>query len=118
MVIGKSRKNLDHLMDITRKFFHVHRLYISESKSKIMSHDAFTGKVSFNGTHLDPLQLEEVLVFKYLGIHLSCSPYNFFRSFNDNVKKKARSYLSSVLSLTRSGPNRSALAHSLWTICG
>ena len=83
-----------------------------------MSYDASTGKVTFNGIHLDPLQLEEVIVFKFLGIHLNCSPYSFFRSFNENVKKKARSYLSSVLSLTRSGPSRSALAHTLWTVCG
>ena len=118
VVIGKSRKDLDSLMNITRQFFYIHKLNISESKSKIMSYDASTGKVTFTGPHLTPLQLEEVLVFKYLGIHLSCSPYSFFRSFNDNVKKKARSYLSSVLSLTRSGPNRSALAHTLWTVCG
>ena len=99
VVIGKSRKDLDILMGITRQFFYIHKLNISESKSKIMSYDASTGKVTFNGIHLDPLQLEEVIVFKYLGIHLNCSPYSFFRSFNENVKKKARSYLSSVLSL-------------------
>ena len=118
VVIGKSKKNLDHLMGITRQFFSIHKLDISENKSKVMSHNASTGKVTFNGHNLDPLQLDEVLVFKYLGIHLSCSPYSFFKSFNENVKNKARSYLSSVLSLTRSGPNRSALAHSLWTLCG
>ena len=118
VVIGKSRKDLDTLMGITRQFFSIHKLNISESKSKIMSYNATTDMVTFNGNNLDPLQLEEVLVYKYLGIHISCSPYSLFKSFNDNVKKKARNYLSSVLSLTRSGPNRSALAHSLWTICG
>ena len=118
VVLGKSKEALDTLMGITRRFFINHKLDISCSKSKIMTHNASTGETVFTGRDLDPLHLEEVLKYKYLGIHLNCSPYNFFRTFNDNVKKKARSYLSGVLALTRSGPNRSALAHALWTVCG
>ena len=118
VVLGKSREALEDLMGITRRFFINHKLDISCSKSKIMTHNASTGKTVFCGRDIDPLQLEEVISYKYLGIHLNCSPYNFFRTFNENVKKKARSYLSGVLALTRSGPNRSALAHALWTICG
>ena len=82
-----------------------------------MSYNATSGKTTFEGFNLDPLLLEEVLIFKYLGIKINCTPHNLFKSFNDEVKKKAHSYLSSVLSLTRAGPNRSALAHSLWTLC-
>ena len=101
----------------TRKFFRNHKLLISETKSKVMSYNATSGKTTFEGFNLDPLLLEEVLIFKYLGIKINCTPHNLFKSFNDEVKKKAHSYLSSVLSLTRAGPNRSALAHSLWTLC-
>ena len=118
VVLGKSREALETLMGITRRFFINHKLDISCRKSKVMSHNATTGETVFSGCGLDPVQLSEVITYKYLGISLNCSPYNFFRSFNDSVKKKARSYLSAVLALTRSGPNRSALAHALWTICG
>ena len=104
-------------MQITRKFFRTHKLLISESKSKVMSYNATSGKTTFEGFNIDPLILEEVLFFKYLGIKINCTPHNLFKSFNDDVKRKAQSYLSSVFSLTRAGPNRSALAHSLWTLC-
>ena len=105
-------------MEITRRFFTKHKLQISETKSKILTYNAVTGKTSFEGDNLAPLQLEQVISFKYLGIPLNCSPYNLFKSFNEQVKQKARNYLTSVLSLVKSGPNRSDLAYSLWTLCG
>ena len=81
-----------------------------------MSHDAKTDQTTFEGTeNLHPLTLEAVVSFTYLGIPLCSSPYSLFKSFNDNVRKKARSYVYSVLSLVRSGPDRSQLAHTLWT---
>ena len=118
LIIGKSKEALENLMGICRRFFQSHKLDISCSKSKVMTYNATTGKTEFNDCDLETLQLEEVIFFKYLGIYLNCSPYNFFRTFNDQVKKKAQNYLSAVFALTRSGPNRSALAHALWTNCG
>ena len=83
-----------------------------------MSHDISSGQTSFpDSTNTDPLTLEAVCCFKYLGIHINSSSRNLFKSFNDNVKKKARNYLSSVLNLVRSGPDRSELAHTLWCRC-
>ena len=118
VLIGKSREALNLLMEKTRRFFSRHKLDISETKSKILSFDAAIGKVSFEAQDQPPLLFDQVLVFKYLGILVNCTPYNLFKSFNDQVKKRARNYLtSSVLSLVRSGPNRSDLAYSLWTNC-
>ena len=82
-----------------------------------MMFDATTGNTSFHGPDLPELSLQCVLNFKYLGVQISCSPYNMFRCFNDQVKKKARCYLASVLSLVKSGPDRASLAHALWTSC-
>ena len=117
VLIGKSREALNLLMEKTRRFFSRHKLDISETKSKILSFDAAIGKVSFEAQDQPPLLFDQVLAFKYLGILVNCTPYNLFKSFNDQVKKRARNYLTSVLSLVRSGPNRSDLAYSLWTNC-
>ena len=83
-----------------------------------MTHDAATGKTTFQGSStLSPVILEQVLNFKYLGVPLGCSPISLFKSFNDQVKKKARNYLSSVLSLVKTGPDRSDMAYTLWSTC-
>ena len=116
MLIGKSSSALDALMQKTRLFFKNHRFNISENKSKVMSYDATIGETTFKGTPpMNDLTLDQVLHFKYLGVPLGCAPYSLFRSFNDQVKKRARGYLSSVLSLVKSGPDRTELAFSLWT---
>ena len=117
-LFGKTPGDLDTLMGITRTFFSNHHLDLSEAKSKVLTCKSSTGKVSFSGSSvLCPVSLELVLSFKYLGIPLSSSPYSLFKSYNEQVKKKAKNYLQSVLSLVRSGPDRSELAFALWTRC-
>ena len=118
VLIGKSKDALDKLMETTITFFTNHRLQISESKSKIMRHNAVTGKTTFKKSDKScSFTLDQVLSFKYLGVPVNCSPYNLFKSFNEQVKKKAKNYLSNVLSLVRSGPDRSDLGYTLWTRC-
>ena len=115
VLIGSSRQNLDKLITKTRTFFRTHHLSISQSKSKIMSFDAASGQTTFHdSTDHSSLTLDQVVVFKYLGVPLSSSPYSLFSSFNDQVKLRSQTYLSRVLSLVRSGPDRSDLAYSLW----
>ena len=117
-LFGKSSAALEKLMGITRSFFFTHHLVLSESKSKVMKYDARTEKMTFLGSSdFSSISLEEVVSFKYLGIHLSCSPYSLFKTYNEQVKKKARNYMQSVLSMARSGPDRSELAHALWSRC-
>ena len=117
VILGKSRDALDKLMEKVMVFMSKHKLDISQTKSKILSYNAVTDKILFEVTDLPPLLLDQVLVFKYLGIPVNCTPYNLFKSFNDQVRARAKTYLRSVLSLVRSGPNRADLAYSLWTCC-
>ena len=105
-------------MTIVRSYFSNHRLTLSEIKSKTMEYNASTGKMRFSGVGTAPkLELEKVLVFKYLGIPLSVSPYGLFKAFNNQARSKAQNYLHSVLTLVRTGPDRSELAHTLWSLC-
>ena len=81
-----------------------------------MTHDSITGKTSFNDPpNFQPITLENVIAFKYLGIHVSSSPYSLFNDYNTNVKTKAQNYLASVLSLSKTGPDRSEMAHMTWS---
>ena len=118
VLLGKSKNALNTLMEKTRIYFSNHRLQLSENKSKIMTYDSATGKITFPGSpKYSPVSLDQVIAFKYLGIPINCSPRCLFKSFNDQVKKKASNYLASVLSLVKSGPDRSAMAYTLWTRC-
>lgn len=115
VLVGRSQESLDSLMTMTLGYLSKHRMVLSAKKSKIMKFDSSTGTTAFSGPDSSPISLDQVLVFKYLGIHLNISPHNLFKDFNDHVKKKAQSYLSSVLALVKTGPDRSKLAYTLWT---
>ena len=116
IILGQNKQSLDVLMAKTQDFFKNHHLKISETKSKIMSYDAATGQTTFHGSSdLPSISLENVVSFKYLGVPVSCSPRSLFKNYNEKVKQKARAYLTSVISLVKTGPDRSEMAHMLWT---
>ena len=120
VVIGKNMKALDKLLSIARRFFSIHRLKISETKSKIMMYNATTGQTSFSGSQeYSEITLQQVAIFKYLGVDICSSPRGLFRTYNERVKAKARQYLQSVIAfaLLKAGPDRSDLAYTLWTCC-
>ena len=118
VLISRTQEGMQTLMNITRGYFNTHRLNISVKKSKVINYNAGTDKIIFDGTGAPPLSLDQVLHFKYLGVPISCVPYQLFKNFNDQVKQRARNYLASVLSLVKSGPDRAQLAYALWTCCG
>lgn len=114
VLVSRDKQGLDKLIMIAKRFCDNHHLQISATKSKIMSHDAATGHISFNIDNDDTLSLDQVLAFKYLGITVSSKPYGLFKAHNENVKAKAKQYLYRVLSLVKTGPDRSDLAFTLW----
>ena len=116
VLIGRTPAELNSLMNICRRYFDRHRLELSVSKSKIISHESQHGEVTFTDCGQD-LTLEQVISFKYLGIPVSTTPYCLFKEFNAGVKRKAKSYMYSVMSLVKSGRDRSELAFTLWTSC-
>ena len=115
VLIARSKKQLEKLLRITRDYFESHRLQISEKKSKIFDSDLHDGKAIFSMENSDPLTFDHVASFKYLGVPLNCLPHRFFCDFNEQVKKRAQSYQTRVLSLSKCGPDRAELAYALWT---
>ena len=116
VLVGHNQDALNTLIDKSRLFFKNHKLKISDVKSKVLMHDGSSGNLVFHGCGSDsPLNLEQVLAYKYLGVQISAPVFGLFKDYNEKVKKKANSYLASTLSLVRSGPDRSDLAFTLWT---
>ena len=103
-------------MSKTSHFFDTHHLALSEKKSKTMSFDSTTGRTTFDlSSDLPSITLDQVISFKYLGVPLSSSPYSLFKSYNEQVRQRANSYLARVMSIVKTGPDRSSLAYTLWT---
>ena len=117
VLIGRTKKKLEKLMDMTIRYFNEHYLDLSQSKSKIISHDASIGTAEFSipdETNTVEFSLDKVISFKYLGVPISSAPWRFFCDYNQQVKARARSYVSRVLALSRSGPDVAELAYTLW----
>ena len=116
VLVGKNEANLKSLVSSTLSYFHKHRLHVSEKKSKVMLYKPSTEKITFQGPEdASPILLDQVISFKYLGVPVSAPAHGMFRSFNSNCIKKAQSYMRTILSLVKNGPDRSSLAHTLWT---
>ena len=117
-VLASCMASLRILMDITFTFFKNHRMDISEKKSKLFLYSSETGETHFIVSGKEtPLTLEHVITFKYLGVPVNSSPRNFYTDFNTQVKQRSMQYLTSIKSLSRSGPDQAQLASSLWTSC-
>ena len=116
VVVGKSAGHLKSLVSLVLDYFTRHHLQISVKKSKVMTYKPSSGTMSFTGSvGALPILLDHVMNFKYLGVPLDCPAQGLFKSFNANIVKKSEAYLRTVLSLVKSGPDRSSLAHTLWT---
>ena len=115
VLISLTPAGMDVLFDIAMKYFAAHRLTLSISKSKMMSRQPPYDRIEFSGDFpTSPVSLETVVTFKYLGVTLSSRPRSLFKDFNDRVQAKVDSYHYSILSLVRSGPERSHMALTLW----
>ena len=80
VLIGKDKRSLTELLRRTRLFFRDHNLTLSSKKSKVMLVDNDNDKMTFIGSDgMDPISLESVSSFKYLGVPLDFSPSGIFK---------------------------------------
>ena len=115
LLIAPSKRKLRKLISIMRRYFFSHKMELSTTKSKVITHDATEGEMIIEGDDVvDDISLDQVIHFKYLGVPINSAPYSFFKNFNEQVRLRAQSYAYRVISLTRTGPNRAELAYTLW----
>ena len=87
-LVAPTRKKLDKLMKIVRDYFKEHRLTLSVEKSEVMCLNVTDGKIdSEEDDGLEPISLDQVMSFRYLGVPFNSSPHSFFTSFNEQVKQ-------------------------------
>ena len=115
MLLASSKEELQTLLTVLLQYFAEHGLKVSTKKTKLMTFPDGEGDITFIGDYPDsPLTLDIVSKFKYLGVKFSSQPYKLFSDFNLSVTQKCDSFLHSLLSLTRDGPDRSFMALTMW----
>ena len=115
VLIARSPSSLAILFEIAMKFFDDHQLSLSVTKTKVLMKQPTMEQIQFTGDfNASPISLGTVVLFKYLGVTLSSRPRSLFKDFNSRVQSKTDSYLFSILSLVKSGPDRSLVALTLW----
>ena len=111
VLLAISKADLDTLFSITRKYFDDHNLTISSKKTKLFLSSVGEGEILYAGdTPDDPLKIEIISSFKYLGVKFNSRPYKLFSNFNSDVVRKCDSFLHNILSLTKSNYDRTFMA--------
>ena len=65
----------------------------------------------------DELELEALLVGKYLGVDIQVKGRNLVKAREERMLTVARSYAHTIIGLTQSGLDRAIIAHKLWECC-
>ena len=84
---------------------------ISRKKSKIMimKHD------NTNVVSPLPMNLDQVLFYKYLGVRLEAKPKaQFFKEYEAQLLKKAKNYLNVIRTKSQSFSDPAYAAYNLW----
>ena len=62
-----------------------------------------------------PMNLDQVLFYKYLGVRLEAQPKaQFFKEYEAQLLKKAKNYLNVIRTKSRSFPDPAYAAFNLW----
>ena len=65
----------------------------------------------------DKLELEALLVGKYMGVDIQVKGRNLVKAREERMLTVARSYAHTIIGLTQSGLDRAIIAHKLWECC-
>ena len=110
-VVATSMDGLERLLRIVEREGAKFNMRISGKKSKIM--------VLKHGQNLVinamPMRLDQVLHYKYLGVHLEARPQaHFHKEYETNLLKKAQTYCNVIRTKSRSFPDPAYAAFQLW----
>ena len=110
-VVATSMDGLERLLRIVEREGAKFNMRISEKKSKIM--------VLKHGQNFVinamPMKLDQVLHYKYLGVHLEARPQaHYHKEYETNLLKKAQTYCNVIRTKSRSFPDPAYAAFQLW----
>ena len=118
VLITESEAKMNKLLSIVKKWTLKWRMDISVAKSKVMSMSYKKEKWSiFNTEKHEWDEMEVVNCFKYLGNKIEIAPWRMFREMNQSMTSAAKNYMYHIMSLSKTGPDTSEVARSLWSGC-
>ena len=112
LISGTPKTGMNKLLKIVSKFCNDMKMELATTKTYILSNANYN--VSWK---IENDTIEEILIAKYLGIHVQVRGRNMIGKYEDNMIKKAMSYAYTIMNLTRSGLDRAMIARKLWETC-
>ena len=118
VLLSESTEEMDKLLDVVIRWTVRWRMDISITKSKVMTMTKGVEKWEvFNTEENKWDEMEIVDCFKYLGTKIEIAPWRMFKQFNQSMIAKAKNYMYHIMSLSKSGPDTSEVARTLWYQC-
>ena len=109
LISGTPKTGMNKLLKIVSNFCNDMKMELATTKTYILSNANYN--VSWK---IENDTIEEILIAKYLGIHVQVRGRNMIGKYEDNMTKKAMSYAYTIMNLTRSGLDRAMIARKLW----
>ena len=105
---------MERLFRVVKRFLVGMHTKLVVSKTIILSNGPNNSSWSVSE---DELELEALLVGKYLGVDIQVKGQNLVKAREERMITVARSYTHTIIGLTWSGLDRALIARKLWECC-
>ena len=103
---------MNKLLNIVTEFCNDMRMKLSVTKTYILTNAQYN--VSWT---VEDETIEEILIAKYLGVHIQLRGRSIIGKYEENVVRLATNYAYSIMNLSRSVLDRAIVAKRLWESC-
>ena len=114
LISRTRRRGMERLFWVVQCFCAGMHMKLVVSKTIILTHGPNNSSWSASE---DELELEALLVGKYLGVDIQVKGRNLVKAREERMLTVARSYAHTIIGLTQSGLDRAIIAHKLWECC-
>ena len=107
-------RTMNKLMQIMEAECAAIGMEVSQDKSKSMRIGSTTPTTVSQKTLIQDYDLDQVLVFKYLGAKLSNKPHRYFEDFSEQCLTKTKSYKNTIVAKAKSSEDAITVVTELW----
>ena len=112
LLSSTPKGGMNKLLNLVTEFCNDMRMKLSVTKTYILTNAQYN--VSWT---VEDETIEEILIAKYLGVHIQLRGRSIIGKYEENVVRRATNYAYSIMNLSRSVLDRAIVAKRLWESC-